>query len=164
MSSKKSIKIKCPKCGKETEFEVWQLVNVTKEPNLKEQIFSQDIFHFNCAECKKNIMILYSLIYHDEEKKVFIHFNPDNKFENAFHEDGYIIKQASDYLEFLEIIKIIDDGIDEALIDNAKKVLLAQFVVNENLKNINKLYYAGLDGDKTMFFVPQINSKISIKL
>ena len=62
MSFKKNIEIKCPKCTEKQNFEVWQLINVTEYPDLKSDIFNQDIFKFTCDKCRESGIILYPLI------------------------------------------------------------------------------------------------------
>jgi len=164
MSFKKNIEIKCPKCTEKQKFEVWQLINVTEYPELKVSVFSQDIFKFTCDKCKESGIILYPLIYHDESNKFFVYFNPEGDFSNIENQEGYRIKTAKEYLEFLEVVKFLEDSIAEDKVVNAKNTLLNQFKNNEKLKNIDKVYYAGNDGKKISFYIPQINGKISLDM
>lgn len=161
MSLSKVIEIKCPKCKESTTFNVWQSVNVTEDFNLRELVFSQEIFKFKCDNCKECIVIEYPFIYHDYDKKFFVYFNPSGEFENIIESEGYKTKVSSNYLEFLEFIRILEDGMDEEKIKDAKKELFSKFNTNEKLKGIDKLYYSGVKDNKIEFFVPAINGKIT---
>jgi len=162
MSLSKNIEINCPKCKEKQYFKVWQSVNVTEDKNLKDMVFNQSIFKFKCDNCKTESLIEYPFIYHDYDKKFFVYFDSSGKFQNIIESEGYKTKTASNYLEFLEMIRILEDEIDESKIKIAKDELFNKFQSNDKLKNIDKLYYSGINNNKLEFFVPAINGKISI--
>lgn len=161
MSSFKNIEIACPKCKTNQSFKVWQAVNVSENKELKTAVFSQDIFKFCCNNCGTESLIEYPFIYHDLEKKFFVYFDSSGKFENIIESEGYCTRTADNYLSFLEIIRILEDGVDENKVNDAKSGLLDKFKMNEKLREIDKLYYSGMKDGKFEFFVPQINGKIA---
>lgn len=161
MSSFKNIEIVCPKCQSKQNFKVWQAVNVSENKELKTVVFSQDIFKFCCNNCGTESLIEYPFIYHNLEKKFFVYFDSSGKFENIIESEGYRTRTADNYLNFLEIIRILEDDIDENKVNDAKNSLLEKFKTNEKLKEIDKLYYSGTNNGKFEFFVPQINGKIA---
>lgn len=162
MSLSKIIGINCPKCKEKQNFKVWQAINVTEDKELKDLVFSQSIFKFKCENCKAESLIEYPFIYHDYDKKFFVYFDSLGKFENIIESEGYITRTASNYLSFLEIIKILEDGMNEERIKEVKDELLSKFKINDKLKNIDNLYYSGINNNKLEFFVPKINGKISV--
>ena len=162
MSLSKVIEISCPKCHEKQNFKIWQSVNVTEDILLKEDVFSQDIFRFSCSNCKTESLIEYPFIYHDYDKRFFVYFDSSGNFQNVIESEGYKTRMATNYLEFLEIIKILEDNIDEDNLKNAKEELINKFKSNDKLKNIDKLYYTGTKDGKFEFFVPAINGKISV--
>jgi len=162
MSLSKVIEINCPKCKKKHSFRVWQSINVTEDFNLKEDVFNQDIFRFSCSNCKTESFIEYPFIYHDYDRKFFVYFDSSGKFENVIESEGYRTRTASNYLEFLEWVKILEDEVDDNKINDAKIELFNKFKANDKLKNIDKLYYSGMNNGKFEFFVPEINGKISL--
>lgn len=161
MSLSKNVEVICPGCKQKQVFKVWQSVNVTEDALLKEDVFNQDIFVFRCDKCKTETIVQYPFIYHDYEKKFFVYFDPSGNFDNIIETEGYKTKTASDYLEFLEKIKILEDNIDEDRIIKAKKELFEKFKSSENLKTIDKIYYSGMKNNKIEFFVPAIKGKIT---
>jgi len=162
MSLSKIIDINCPNCKNKQSFRIWQSINVTEDFNLKEDVFNQDIFRFSCNNCKNEIFIEYPFIYHDYDKKFFVYFDSLGKFENIIENEGYKTKVSSEYLEFLEFIRILEDDVDESKVKSAKDELFSKFSSSENLKNIDKLYYSGMKDGKLEFFVPAINGKITV--
>lgn len=162
MSLNKVIEIACPKCNKKQNFTIWQSINVTENIELKPLVFNQDIFRFKCEECNSEIFVEYPFIYHDNNKKFFVYFNSSGDFKNVIENEGYKTRTTSSYLEFLETIKILEDEVDEIEILKAKEELLKKFKANEKLKGIEKLYYTNVENNKIVFFVPEINGKISI--
>jgi len=161
MSLSKIVEINCPSCKSKQSFKVWQSVNVTEDILLKEDVFSQDIFRFTCPSCRCESFIEYPFIYHDYDKKFFVYFDSSGKFENVIESEGYKTRSADNYLEFLEIIRILEDDIDENRILEVKEGLFNKFIQNDMLKNIDKLYYSGMKDGKFEFFVPAINGKIT---
>lgn len=162
MSLSKNIEIKCPKCKENQIFKVWQSVNVTEDKSLKDIVFNQNIFRFKCNKCGTESLIEYPFIYHDYDNKFFVYFDASKNFNNIIETEGYITKTASNYLEFLEIIRILEDKVDISRINIAKEELFSKFKKNDNLKNIDKLYYTGIKDKKLEFFVPAINGKITV--
>lgn len=161
MSLSKNVEVVCPSCKEKQVYKVWQSVNVTEDALLREDVFNQDIFIFKCDRCKAETIVQYPFIYHDYEKKFFVYFDPSGNFDNIIETEGYKTKTASDYLEFLEKIKILEDGIDEDIITKAKQELFEKFKSNENLKTIDKIYYSGIKNNKIDFYVPAIKGKIT---
>lgn len=164
MSFSKDVMVDCPKCKKRKVFKVWYSVNVTEDFKLRDMVFSGEIFTFTCDECKAKAFIAYPMIYHDYERRFFIYFNPDNKFENLVETEGYVTKKTSDYLEMLEMIKIFEDEVSEEKINELKNKLLSKLkeAKSDKLKEITDVYYSGKTDDKTSFYVPQIKSTIDI--
>lgn len=160
MSLSKIIDITCPKCNTKQSFKIWQSINVTEDRTLKDMVFSQELFKFKCSYCGVTSIIEYPFIYHDAEKKFFVYFDPSKRFENVIETPEYKTKTTGEYLELLEVVRILEDGIDEKKVAAAKEELLNKFRNNEKLKHINKIYYSGAENEKLVFFVPEINGKI----
>ena len=160
MSLSKIIDITCPKCKTKQSFKIWQSINVTEDKALKDMVFSQELFKFKCSHCGVMSIIEYPFIYHDAEKNFFVYFDSSKKFENVIETPGYKTRTAGDYMELLEVIRMLEDGADEKRVEIAKEELLNKFRNNEKLKHINKIYYSGTENEKLVFFVPEINGKI----
>ena len=49
MSNSETIKYTCPYCGKEFDVEIYNTVNVSQDPDLKERCMSGDIFRHSLS-------------------------------------------------------------------------------------------------------------------
>lgn len=49
MSLNQTETVECPKCGKKSPFTVWNSVNVTLDPSVKQDVLSGKIFLFHCV-------------------------------------------------------------------------------------------------------------------
>ncbi len=67
---------RCPSCGKEEKKEIYQSVNVTANPELKDKVLKRTINAISCPACGKNYTIDEPLLYHDMDKKVMIYYYP----------------------------------------------------------------------------------------
>jgi tetratricopeptide (TPR) repeat protein len=70
--------IKCPKCEKSTDVQLWDTINVTLDPEEKVNLFNGKINFFNCKYCDFKAPIPNSLLYHDMTKKFWIYYFPIN--------------------------------------------------------------------------------------
>ena len=57
--------IECPHCHQEGEFDLWTSVNVGLDPELREKIFSDELFMYHCPHCGKVTGIPAGTLYHD---------------------------------------------------------------------------------------------------
>ena len=64
MNSEK-IKYYCPICEKEVETNIVSNINVTLNPELKDKLFSGELFLHECTNCQSKIQLNYSFLYHD---------------------------------------------------------------------------------------------------
>ena len=65
MSSQHFEKITCPKCQKDSEFVMYDSVNVSLDPEDKEKIIDGSLFLFKCPECGAEVRIEYGVLYHE---------------------------------------------------------------------------------------------------
>lgn len=85
--------LRCPSCGNEQETMVWESVNVTLDPELKEKLFRAEINLFSCEKCGEESLIDTPLLYNDMTAKVCVQYYPsafleDPDFFQSFNSDG----------------------------------------------------------------------------
>lgn len=68
----RKIKFNCPECGEEVEFDYYESVNVTLNPELKEKIVNGGIYSVVCPNCGHHELITHPILYHDMDKNVMI--------------------------------------------------------------------------------------------
>lgn len=86
-------KLACPKCGQEQETVVWNSVNVSLDPELRQKLFDAQINRFTCESCKNTAFIDEPLLYHDMNKQYCVQYYPlqeleDESFLKQFTADG----------------------------------------------------------------------------
>jgi len=64
--------ISCPNCGEQRGFTVWDSINVTVDPNLKQSLLNGELTTFVCNRCGEGANVTYDLLYHDMEKSLAI--------------------------------------------------------------------------------------------
>ena len=57
-------KVTCPSCHHEGDFELWDSINTTLDPEMKEKVLNQSIFLYTCPSCGKTFRLNYSTLYH----------------------------------------------------------------------------------------------------
>ena len=75
MSKIRTIKLTCPECGEEFDFDVYESVNVTLDPDLKEKVLDGGIFSASCPKCGHTETLVHPFLYHDMDRKFMIRFD-----------------------------------------------------------------------------------------
>ena len=78
MSKISSKPITCPSCNYKGEFKMYESVNVSLDPSLREKVLSGKIFEWICPKCGENLSIRYNLLYHDMDKSFQVYYSPQN--------------------------------------------------------------------------------------
>jgi len=69
MSNKKRVEVTCPKCSEEQSVIVWTSLNVTLNPEAKQDLLEKRINLLECEKCGTNTQIQLQMMYHDMEKE-----------------------------------------------------------------------------------------------
>ena len=75
MSQLRKETIECPHCHQEGKFDLWTSVNVDLDPELREKIFSEELFMYHCPHCGKVTGIPAGTLYHDMTHGFMIFFD-----------------------------------------------------------------------------------------
>lgn len=157
-------KVVCPKCQTENDVILWEKVNVTMNPDLKEKLFSGTLNQLLCKECGHQSRIDIPLIYHDMDKKFFIHFAPEypmgeeeelitnlNQETMTLFDESYEnrLRVAFDFRTLMEKIKIFDDGLDDRSVEVCKTLARLQLKLMEG----EAFYDAKSEGGLQFFFI-----------
>lgn len=77
MSDSKMVDFYCPRCGAPGEVCIYTSVNVTLDPHLKEEIFSDELNTFECAKCGATGFQESCVLYHDMHRRIAVWFEPN---------------------------------------------------------------------------------------
>ncbi len=82
MSSMTPCTLPCPRCGHEQELEVWQSLNVTLDPELKDRLRAGEINAFTCAQCGHRAIYDEPILYHDMQLRFCVQYLPPGRAED----------------------------------------------------------------------------------
>ncbi|MEG0291464.1 MAG: CpXC domain-containing protein [Anaerovoracaceae bacterium] len=165
MSKKVKQEVSCPNCGHKQNIEIWESVNVSLTPELKERILSHDFFVFECSECGNKMPLAYDCLYNDIKKHAMVWLLPDYSEElrrevneaKTIEVDGkpfgniYMNRIVETPNGLKEKIMIWDEGYDDRIIELLKLVYmsqLGQITGNEALMNegITEMLFDAAEG------------------
>ncbi|HEM4403693.1 TPA: CpXC domain-containing protein [Streptococcus suis] len=144
MTKKRDEFITCPNCGASCLTIIFDSINVTLEPELKQKLIDWELFKFSCEICKHSVLLNYEVLYHDMINGLLLQYVPEkgNKdkaiemFENvfsmaeesednfsAFSSDYYQVRVVSEMEAFVEKAQIYAAGFDNRLIEIMKYII-----------------------------------------
>ena len=94
MTDSKNLGLKCPKCGEKVNITIWNTLNITLNPELKEELFQGRINIFHCQKCKFVVQFPNTFMYHDMKRKFCVMYFPvlifgnEDMLNKTFTEDG----------------------------------------------------------------------------
>ena len=140
MSSSHETVYTCPYCGKEFTITVWDSVNVSTDPDMRDRAVSGDLFRHSCPHCHTDFMVQARLIYMDPDHKFVIYLNtvPAEPTMQAVGEQlkrmGYTLRRTETLSEFTEKIQIFEDGMSDIAVELAKYDSFIEFIDNRKGK------------------------------
>lgn len=153
MSQERTETIKCPKCGAEGSFSVWDSINAELNPELKEKILNEELFVWACPSCGAKIFIPAGTIYHDMKGKtmIFFDFNDDETEKESEIEvpemfsnlGGYQFRIVHNLMDMKEKILILDDGLNDIAIEYWK-YCLRHFIYKSDISDADEIRFSGL--------------------
>lgn len=123
---------KCPSCGYEGKFTMYDSVNVTLDPNLREKVLSGEVFDWVCPKCKEQLSIRHNLLYHDMDRKFQIYYAPNNceavcQMMNDMMTKYPGMRSKCRTVESLNALRekvyVFETGLDDIAIELAKAVM-----------------------------------------
>ena len=141
----------CPYCKNMGEFTMYESVNVTLDPSLREKLFSGELFECKCSKCGKTTTVLYSLLYHDMTNKFMIYYSPTdiesvnqhyNELLTSYPGLRRSLYRTTDNINSLkEKVVILEAGLNDIVIEFAK--VMAKYGDN-NLPENSDLLFEGV--------------------
>lgn len=142
MSKANTETITCPACQTHQSFVLWNSVNVTLDPTLRDKLRSGELTTFHCAHCGHTAEVVAPLLYHDMDKCWMFWLVPDGKLPKqaegdllSKHLPGYCLRLVRSRNELLEKLTIFDASLDDRLIAVVKLLLRAQLEQHSGIEN-----------------------------
>jgi len=140
--------IKCPECGKDSEFTVWQSINTTLDPEMKSAVRNKSAFQFICPYCGHKANVDYGFLYHQMEDHIMIHYanseenaqeiykmltekdeaNPMKDMLKDLITEKYLCRIVRSQNQLLEKLAIFDAQMDDRIVEICKCFIYMQFL------------------------------------
>jgi len=160
MSKKHIEKITCCHCHSQQSFTIWESVNASIDPILKQKLLKGELATFVCQKCGNESHVEYNCLYHDMDRSLLISLiypdtdgnvndKPALKFPFA---EKYIYRTVNSFEELIEKILVFDDGLS----DHAIELMKLLICFREEIDICCPFHYAGIESTwikKTLLFV-----------
>ncbi|MCD8287787.1 MAG: CpXC domain-containing protein [Porphyromonadaceae bacterium] len=179
MSEIRTITIKCPYCHAKRKMNVWSSVNVDLNPELREKVFSGELFAYRCPCCGKMTRVDYDMLYHDMTHHFMLFYEackPDDfnykplDIPSLPGTESYIFRHVTGIRRLREKILILEKGLDDIAIERWK-YMYAHFIAPELAENRREIFFRdvihsdNISSDRgTMVFLYQDENERTIKL
>lgn len=156
--------IKCPECGKENEFIVWQSLNGDLDPKAKQQLLDGTLFQFKCSGCGCESNVSYPTLYHDMSKRLMIYFVREEEVEETkktfepnsefgFVLEGYRRRIVTDQNSLREKAIIFENGLDDRVVEIIKLIYFSNLRQSHPDAKIDVVYFMVADGEYQIHFL-----------
>ena len=159
MSFRMPEKLTCPYCNKTSTVDVYQTVNVTIDPELREKVFNKELFTFTCPLCGKQAILDMPLLYNDMDKQFLIQMCPSEEYAKGFcinnhgidampkwAKDGYRFRAVVGLNDLKEKILVFEAGLNDIAVDLFKHLMLS----SDNAE-FDKVFFTRIENDKLVF-------------
>lgn len=144
MSTQKTYSINCPQCGHQQPVDLYDSINVSQQPELKQALFENRLNRVVCEDCDANFRIDKPLLYHDPDRNIVIHWMPDrgvtrdeilDEFDRSMEELRGALPEGMEHprvrlvferVELVELIFMIEAGMDERVVEYVKYTVYSQ--------------------------------------
>jgi len=178
------VQAQCPNCQQPIAVEVIQVVDVGKNPQLKQKLLSGSMNIIQCPHCGFQGQLPTPLVYHDPDKELLLTYNPpegglsmqerERKMAPLLKKvtqelppeerKGYLF-QPQTMMSMESLVKRVlkEDGItEEDIQDQEKKIRLLEKLLSRNGKELENLIQENEDMIDREFFM--IFSQIAQRL
>jgi RNA polymerase subunit RPABC4/transcription elongation factor Spt4 len=90
--------INCGRCGEDFSMLIYDSINVSRDPGLKQQLLNEELNRTSCPNCGMKYLLDKPILYHDMEKRLMVYVLPETfledkqKYQNQYEE---ILKEQS---------------------------------------------------------------------
>ena len=161
----RTVTLTCPKCGEQFEFNLYESVNATLDPELREKVIWGGLFAAVCPKCHHFEVLVHPFLYHDmnrkfmiqldsyanllEFKEEFVNNNKTNELFPGIVNDIQIIGVTS-MADMVTTIIAIENDLDWRVVQMSLLFMEYDFLkyCNDNKKKIKQVNYSCFTGQK----------------
>lgn len=156
-------KFKCPNCEHEITMNLNEFVDVSTDPEFKDQIMNGEFFLIKCPECGDETLVEYPVMYMDPGKKLTIYMAPEHESDlleqlNSLEvpegdlDEEAVFRVVGNSAELLEKILLADGGRDDRIMALYKAIIVENMREEWPDVKIRDLLYF-FDNDEEYFII-----------
>lgn len=139
MSRSKSYNISCPTCGLKQDVELYEAINVSTDPQLKDALMQNWLNRVECPDCNATFRVDMPLLYTDPKHNIMIHWIPESEemphdrileeFEQTLDRINEVVpddvavpslRLVMSRVELVELIFMIEHGFNQRVVEYVK--------------------------------------------
>ena len=139
MSRRKTFNIKCPSCGTPQDVELYEAINVSTEPALKQALLENKLNRVECTDCDSNFRVDMPMLYNDPKNHILIHWIPETAglskeqiiadFDQSLEQINAMlppdvtaprVRLVLTRVELVELIFLIEAGLNQRVVEYVK--------------------------------------------
>lgn len=173
MSIKKTYPIHCPKCEAELEAELYDAINVTESPALRDALMANTLNAVECVHCDFMFRVDKRLLYNDPDRGMMIFWFPGNEAEYRANKEEFIASLSAlntalpdefdppvvhlvfTRSELVERIFLLEAELNERIIEYIKYMMYSRNLEKLDPKQKAILFNAEDSNDEALCFVVQ---------
>jgi len=173
MSNQKEYTITCPECDHEQLVDLFESINISESPELREMLLGNQLNQISCAACGYVLQVDKQLLYHDPDEGFMIYWIPLEgrtrlQVQQYFNEnveemnkmlppefDAPQIHLVFSRIELVELIFILEDDLDERLVEYIKYTIYTNNLDKLPPDKKNLLFNTEDSTDEALCFVIQ---------
>jgi hypothetical protein len=142
----------CPKCGKDQEVTIWDIINVQKNPEMKEKVKDKSAFLWHCTDCDCSANMDYPCFYLDPEKNFMILYLSEGSNDNfqQYPFEG-LSRMVRTHTALVEKIKVLEEGLNDRAIELMKHAMRQE--ANFKGEKVEEVIFDGIDENRRYHFV-----------
>ncbi|GEM_PF-717011 len=116
--------IRCASCNAQQNFTVWESINVTVDPDLKQSLLNGDLTTFRCSRCGNETHVIYNCLYHDMDNSLAVWLREEDDDEGEAAKQMFLAstqlkttRTVRTLHELYDKIRVFDDGLDDVEIE-----------------------------------------------
>ena len=151
--------IVCPQCSSEEDATIWDCINASSDPDLKDRLLRKTLQNHVCSNCGLDFAMAEPLVYYDPKQLLLIAVlpgsgeRPDIDFSRLDRlaeaacgfvptaSDGYSLRLVDDYNQMIEKIHLSDHGRNDRLMEIVKIAVRKNPVASAPPSGIDALFY-----------------------
>ena len=163
----------CPHCLNEEDVTIWDIIDTSQDPDLREEVLQKRVQQFVCSNCHHEWIAAEPFLYHDPQDKLLLYYGP--QFAELLREglpesqnlpkqiqkalpvewaqasSDYKLRITTEYNDLIEKIHIFEFGLDDRLIEVLKVAIHSRQMEQDPDNRWDELHFLAASGDDLIF-------------